>query len=235
MLAKFYRIALLSLCISIISNQLYAQSYKSNANLPLTVNDKGTNKTLIFYLTGDGGINNFSTKLTENLIAKNYKVIILDSKKYFWEEKTPDVITKDLSPAIDHYIKQTNSSNFVLLGFSFGADASLFLASNLPVSLAQQLKGLILLSPSLATDLEVKVSDLIGFGDNATGKYKTLQNIKKINKPIFCLAGASEDNAFYNGLTTGKTVSKKTIPGSHRYNNDIPLVTNTVISALTSF
>ncbi|MET4083218.1 type IV secretory pathway VirJ component [Pedobacter sp. UYP30] len=229
---KILTLALLIVGITKIYAQTAAQKISA---LPITVNTKGTNATLVFYLTGDGGMNSFSTKLIENLAAHNYKVIALDSKKYFWEEKAPEKMSKELSGAIDHYLKQTNTVDFALLGYSFGADASIFLAANLPSSLSGQLKGIVLLSPSMATDLEVKVSDLIGFGNNVTGKYKTLVTARKLTKPIFCVAGVDEENSFYDSLSKTKLVNKKTIPGSHKYNNNVSLVAATIVNGLTSF
>lgn len=229
---KLFALLFISLCATQVSAQ---SAIEKPSTLPITVNAKGNNKTLIFYLTGDGGMNSFSTKLIATLTNQNYKVVTLDSKKYFWEEKSPDRIGRELSPAIDYYLKQTKTTEFALLGYSFGADAGIFLASNLSSSPSKDLKGLILLSPSMATDLEVKVSDLIGFGDNATGKYKTLPALKKVAKPVFCLAGADENSAFYNSLVTSKTISKKLIAGSHRYDNNVSLVANTITDALASF
>ena len=223
------------LFLVVLTIRVSAQSSLQKFGLMPNANLKGNNKTLIFYLTGDGGMNSFSTKLVQNLASLNYKVVPIDSKKFFWEEKTPASIGEDFSQLIYRFLKQTKSTEFVLVGYSFGADASIFVAANLAPSLNSQFKGIILLSPSMATDLEVKVSDMIGFGDSNSGKYKTMPTAKKLDKPIFCLAGADEDNPFYNGLITSEKVSKKLIPGSHRYNNDVSLVVSTIASALTSF
>ncbi len=47
-------------------------------------------KPLIFYITGDGGFNEFSTALCKSLNKKGYDVFALDAKSYFYNKKTPD-------------------------------------------------------------------------------------------------------------------------------------------------
>lgn len=226
----------LFLVLSFFSTVGFAQpSNPKIADLPISANLKGTNKTLLFYLTGDGGMNSFSNKLIESLVAQNYKIITLDSKKYFWDSKSPESMGRELSIALDYYIKQSNTSTFAILGYSFGADAAIVLASNLSKPLNEKLSGLVVMSPSMATDLEVKVSDLIGFGAKTVGKYKTLPLAKKLNKPFFCIAGADEDNLFYNDLHVSKIVNKKTLSGAHKYDNNLPVLTKTILSALASF
>ncbi|MBC7417922.1 MAG: hypothetical protein H7325_07180 [Pedobacter sp.] len=231
---KYKILTLVFLIIGI--TKIFAQTAAQKiSRMPISQNTKGTNTTLIFYLTGDGGMNSFSSNLIADLAVHNFKIIALDSKKYFWEEKAPEKMGGELSTAIDFYLTQTNTNQFVILGYSFGADASIFLATNLSASLTKKLKGVVLLSPSMATDLEVKVSDLFGFGDNTTGKYKTLATAWKLTKPIFCVAGADENNIFYNSLIKTKMVNKKMLPGSHKYTNNVSLLSNTIIGALTAF
>ncbi|MGY3052168.1 type IV secretory pathway VirJ component [Pedobacter sp. UYEF25] len=229
---KILIFALLGMSVSKTFAQTVAQKI---ARLPISENTRGTNTTLIFYLTGDGGMNSFSSNLISDLAAHNFKIISLDSKKYFWKGKTPEKMSEELPAAIDYYLKQTKAMQFVILGYSFGADAGIFLGSKLPNSLVEKLKGIILLSPSMATDLEIKVSDLFGFGGNVTGKYKTLATASKLVTPIFCIAGADENNIFYNNLVRTKRVDKKLLPGSHKYNDDDLLVAKTIIAALTAF
>src|SRR6185312_10421067 len=54
-------------------------------------------KPLIFYLSGDGGLNKFSTALCETLHGKGYDVIALNSKSYFWDKKTPEQTATDIN------------------------------------------------------------------------------------------------------------------------------------------
>ncbi|WP_443944695.1 AcvB/VirJ family lysyl-phosphatidylglycerol hydrolase [Pedobacter sp. AW1-32] len=198
------------------------------SKLPLTAAAKPSAKKIIFYLSGDGGMNSFSQKLTAGIQNKNFAVISLDSRKYFWDQKTPEKMVQDLSAAISHYLTAWNIEEFSIVGYSFGADATLMLAPRLPKDLQSKLKSIVLLSPSNATDLVIKLTDMMGFG-NKEGKYKVLAESNKITQPIRFVFGKDEDAAIYKSIPERKNISKIQIPGSHKFDNDI----NSVLSAVS--
>ena len=47
-------------------------------------------KPLIFYISGDGGFNKFSTALCESFSKKGYDVCALNARSYFNNKKTPE-------------------------------------------------------------------------------------------------------------------------------------------------
>jgi len=201
------------------------------AALPVEVKNKAAAKRIVFYLSGDGGMNTFSQKLVEELSAKNYALVSLDSRKYFWEQKSPEQLEQDLSALISHYLKSWDKDEFSIVGYSFGADAALLLAPRLSKDLQSKLKSLVLLSPSTSTDLVVKLTDMIGFGSK-TAKYKTTSEIPKINSPMLFIFGADEESDAYKVIPDRKNIVKTLIPGSHKFNNDMKKVSTTVINGL---
>lgn len=200
------------------------------ADFPLNLIEKPSAKRLIVYLSGDGGMNSFSGSLTKSL-ADNYAIVSLDSRKYFWDQKTPEKLSKDLSTIISHYLKTWNKEEFSIIGYSFGADASLFLAPLLPKDLQAKLKSIVLLSPSTSTDLVIRLSDMMGFGGK-TAKYKTLPELSKINTPTLIIFGKDDETDFYKGIPDKKNINKILIPGSHKFNNDMNKVLSTVQAGL---
>src|ERR1700712_4966789 len=78
---------------------------------------KGTNNNypLIFYISGDGGWNSFSTGFINSLNKQGYPVIALNSKSYFWTKKTAQQATNDVSSLINRYIKNWNIKSIVLI------------------------------------------------------------------------------------------------------------------------
>ena len=59
-------------------------------SLPLSLYaSTDTTKPLIFYISGDGGFNKFSTSFMQSLNKEGYAVIGLDAKDYFWNKKKP--------------------------------------------------------------------------------------------------------------------------------------------------
>ena len=224
MMTKLY------ICTILLLISFYAKA-QHLAELPITVIPKPSAKTLLIYLSGDGGMNSFSQNLTKSLSDKNYAVISLDSRKYFWDQKTPEKLSKDLTAILTHYLKTWGKDEFSIIGYSFGADAALFFAPLLPKDLQTKLKSMVLLSPATSTDFVIHLSDMIGFGSK-TAKYKTLPELAKINVPTLVVFGKDEENEFYKTMPDKKNISKILIPGSHKFNNDINKVIATIQTSL---
>jgi type IV secretory pathway VirJ component len=198
---------------------------------PVSVINATGSKKLIFYFSGDGGINNFTENLCDQLGSKGYTVIRFNSRKYFWSQKTPEQIAKDAGEIITYYLSLYNKKDFALVGYSFGADAVVYLTNRLPKNLQPKLVSVSLLSPSLATDFSIKFSDLLGI-ENNKGAYQTLPEINKINIPVLCIFGDEEDKAFYNAIASKKNIRRILLPGSHKFNNDVSMVVNILLTAL---
>jgi len=219
-----------SLFLFFLSGVLFVQA-QDLSKYPLTVKTKPNAKRLIIYLSGDGGMNSFSQSLTQSLHEKNYAVVSLDSKKYFWEQKTPDKLAQDLNMIIEYYLKYLDKDEFSILGYSFGADAALFLTPRLSKDLQSKLKSTVLLSPSASTDFVIKLTDMMGFGSKEA-KYKTLPEVSKINSSMLFVFGKDEDNNLYKTIPEKKNITKVQIPGSHKFDNDIPTIVTTIQTGL---
>ena len=214
---------------SVISFDVVAQSMEDR--FPISVINATGNKRLVFYFSGDGGINNFTEDLCNQLGRKGYTVIRFNSRKYFWSQKTPEQLAEDAGEIITYYLSLYNKKDFALVGYSFGADAAVYLANRLPKNLQTKLVSVIILSPSLATDFTIKFSDLLGI-ENNKGIYQTLPEVKKINIPVLCILGDEEDKTFYNAIAFKKNIKRILLPGSHKFNNDISKVVNTILITL---
>ena len=198
---------------------------------PVSVINPTGNKRLIFYFSGDGGINNFTENLCNQLGTKGYTIIRFNSRKYFWTQKTPEQIAKDAGEIITYYLSLLSKKDFSVIGYSFGGDAAVYLANRLPKYLQSKLASAILLSPSLATDFKIKVTDLLGI-ENNKGAYQTLPEINKLTIPLLCIFGEEEDKTFYNATVSKKNIRRILLPGSHKFNNDISKVVNTILIGL---
>ena len=219
------KILILFICFA-VSIQLSAQSMEDK--YPITVLNPTGAKQLLFYFSGDGGINNFSENLCASLAKNNFVVIVFNSRKYFWKQKLPDLMATQVSEIIQYYLGKFNKKEFSLIGYSFGADAAIFLNTRISKNLTPVLKSTILLSPSMATDFTIKFSDLLGI-ETASGKYKTLPEILKISSNVLCVFGDEEQKEFYNGIASKKNIKRVLLPGSHKYNNDAEKVIATIL------
>ena len=93
-------------------------------------------KPLIFYISGDGGFNKFSTNLCESLNKKGYDVFALNAKSYFWNKKTPEQTATDINNYLIKKIAGRKNQQVVLIGYSFGADVLPFIVSRLPKNIS---------------------------------------------------------------------------------------------------
>jgi type IV secretory pathway VirJ component len=207
------KLMLAGLCI-LIYTILFAQT-----SLPLSVNSSSdTSKPLIFYISGDGGFNKFSTSFIQTLNKQGYAIIGLDAKNYFWHKKNPMEAASAIEQAINRYNNQWKRKNIVLIGYSFGADVVPFMITHFTASLSARVTHLVLLSPSPKTDFEIHVLQMLGWGKNSGESVPA--EINKISKPILIITGEDEDDFPFNELTIkNKQVIK--MPGSHHYDGNV--------------
>ncbi|WP_449438285.1 AcvB/VirJ family lysyl-phosphatidylglycerol hydrolase [Pedobacter steynii] len=121
------------------------------------------------------------------MASKGLSVIGLDAQKYFWNAKTPESVTADLSKAVAYYKQELGKENFVLAGYSFGASVVPFLASRLSAEMKNDLRTVFSLSPDVNADFEIHITDMLSLG-SSDDKYDVIAEIKKIRslKPLLC-------------------------------------------------
>jgi len=204
---------------------LPTQKSKSVQELPLQLSgSSGTNNKLVIYLTGDGGWNDFSQKLTQEFEKDGYGVVSLNTRKYFRNERTPDIFAQDIEHLAQHYMREWNKTSLIIVGYSFGADVAAFLPKRLPITLLAKLNKIALLSPSLSTDFVINLGDLIGDSKHKKRKYKLGPEINESSLPIVCIFGLKEDLNLKNILIKKESLTIHEIPGSHHYKNNTALL-----------
>lgn len=210
-----------------ISLFLHAQS-----TLPLSVNNSAnSSKPLIFYISGDGGFNKFSTSFIQTLNKEGFAVIGLDAKKYFWDKKDPADAGKAIESAINQYNQQWKRTNIILIGYSFGADVAPFILTRFSTALYARVSHLVLLSPSLRTDFEIHVLQMLGWGKDAGESVPA--EINKITRPVLIITGDDEKEFPFTSLTLkNKEVVK--LPGGHHYDGDVEGLCHEITSRIVN-
>jgi type IV secretory pathway VirJ component len=191
-------------------------------DLPVTLlptAQKDDSKPLVFLISGDGGWTSFDHALGESLAEKGMPVVGLDAQGYFWNLKTPEKCAMEFGQAVEHYLQQWNKKNFIMVGYSFGANVIPFVAEKLTPELQELLKGLYCLSPNEKADFEIHIMDMLGF----KGKRESYNVPSQINKmrsynPT-CIFGDQEDQSLPARFKEAGA-SVITIPGNHHYNNN---------------
>ena len=221
-------IRILILCFAgLIINlfSLQAQEPVSLPDLPVEASlSQGTHDELIIYVTGDGGWNSFNGQMVHQMEQLGYGVVALNSRKYFWSEKSPETFAKDIEQLTSYYLKVWNKSGVIIVGYSFGADVVSFLPARLTSDLKNKIKQITLISPSASTDFVIRLSDLVGETENLNRRYKVKPEIDQIAIPVVCTFGKEEVKVLKTALAIRKNLTPLVLPGDHRYNNDFELL-----------
>ncbi len=186
----------------------------------------GNNNPLIFYLSGDGGLNNFSTSLCGSLNKKGYDVIALNSKSYFWERKTPEQTSVDVTNYLNTKLQGRKNQQVVIIGYSFGADVVPFILTRLPKSLGDKIIVSFLMASSGSTDFEIHWSDI--FGGNSKRSMDVVTELNKLGDDKIVLISGSDENSLPANKITLKRYTHEVLPGGHHFDGD----TNEIVKVI---
>ncbi|NLU96228.1 AcvB/VirJ family lysyl-phosphatidylglycerol hydrolase [Chitinophaga sp. Ak27] len=223
---------LLTCLLLMLTIALQASAQNGAVNLPVVTKAPATTTTapLILYITGDGGMKKFSANVIESFHQQNYPVVALNALKYFWNKKTPQQAARDVANLISYYQSQWgHQQGVVLIGYSLGADVLPFIYNSLPANVAAEVKHVVLLSPSLYTDLEVHVSDMLG-KSSTRGMSVPAEINKMTGKPLLLVFGAEEKDFNFSALNI--QYQKLILPGGHAYDEDANGVAGKILTSL---
>jgi type IV secretory pathway VirJ component len=201
--------------------------YPQTANLPVKEWNAATNSPYILYISGDGGLNSFSTGLCTTLNKAGYSLAAVNAKTYFWEKRTPEQTARVITSYLEKKFAGRNNRQLVLAGYSFGADVLPFIINKLPESMKKKLVCVMLLSPSASTDFEIHLSDMLGIGKkrsmNVMAEINRMGNYKTVT--IF---GSDEHGFPVKSIKLPNYVNEK-LSGGHHYEGNINEVVNAMI------
>jgi alpha-beta hydrolase superfamily lysophospholipase len=112
--------------------------------------------------SGDGGWRDIDKQLGEALAAAGVPVVGVDSLRYFWRERTPDEIGRDLAQIIDVYTARWKTPRVALVGYSFGADILPFAYNRLPAAARDRIALVSLLGVEPRAAFEFSVTGWFG-------------------------------------------------------------------------
>jgi type IV secretory pathway VirJ component len=178
-------------------------------------------------LSGDGGWYGFEQRIAQNLGIHGIPTIGIDTRKYFWKRKTPEKTASDMEALLKFFSSKWDKHNFIIMGYSQGAEIVPFLISRFTGPVKSCIKSAVLLSPDTTTDFEVHISNMIGAG-NSQNTYNVIDEINKIlNTNILCIFGDGEKTKVPSILkpTPVRTVF---VPGDHHYKGNSTLIVQTM-------
>lgn len=190
--------------------------------------DSSNSDFMVLAVSGDGGWNVWEESLRKEFNKKGIPVVGLDALKYFWQEKTPEQVTSDLSMVLNYYLKNWKKQYFILLGYSFGANIVPFIATRLKDPYKTKLIKIVMISPDPQADFEIHIVDMLNM-DLAQYKYNVISEVKKIKSmEILCIFGASED-ADRTKLFRFDPVQVVELSGKHHFRFNFPPIVERIL------
>ena len=214
--------------VPILSTLLLYVSTASAQNFPLQEWTAVTHdKPVIFYITGDGGFNSFSTGLCESLNKKGFDVFALNAKSYFWNRKTPEQAATDINDYLVKKLAGRENQQVVLIGYSFGADVLPFIVRRLSKSIYENVIASFLMAPSGSTDFEIHWTDI--FGGNKKRSMDVVTEINKLSdKNIVIIDGSDEETIPLDKISL-KEYTHEILPGGHHFEGNTEEITRVIL------
>ena len=189
---------------------------------------KNTVDTVTLFYSGDGGWRDLDRTIAGEMAALNYPVVGVDVLRYFWGHKTPEQAAADLSATLTYYRKHWHVKQFVLTGYSFGADILPVLYNRLPEADKNSVSLLVLIALAKSADFEIHVSGWLG---QSSGELVLEPELVKIPKDkILCIYGREEktETACLDLYNTDAKVLE--LPGGHHFDQDYPKLTRQILA-----
>lgn len=220
------KVVTLFLFVTVCDTSAFQIDKQVAKDLPLVItgtNHNNSSEPVALFLSGDGGWYKFEQLIADSLASYGVPTIGFDTKKYFWDRRTPDEAASDILYCLNHYSKEWNRDHYLLIGYSLGAEVLPFIISRLPEQIRSKITMYVLLSPTEKTDFEIHVSDMMGM-KNRNDTLDVVNEILKLKDVPCLLIYGSEEKSKMPAFFTGTEIKTTVVPGDHHYKSDGPLI-----------
>lgn len=188
---------------------------------------------LAIFISGDGGWRDIDKTIGEILQKEGVAVVGVDSLRYFWSTKEPDVIAGDLTRIIGYYTKLWGAKRVAVIGYSLGADVIPFVWQKLPPPMQKKINLLAMLGLEPTADFEISVSGWLGVASSSDVDLKPYLPGLPFEKTM-CFYGKEE--VVENGTAcVFPEMSKATLverPGGHHFDGNYEPVARAILERL---
>lgn len=186
--------------------------------LPVTEWPAASPGPLVLFISGDGGFGSFFTGVCKSIQSAGSPVAAINARSYFWSKKDPARTAAAITQYLNNALQQRGNRQFIMAGYSFGADVMPFIVNRLPDSLKTKLLGVVLLAPSTSTDFEIHIADMLG-----SDRQRSMSVVAEINRmgPLKAvIIAAAEDRDFPAGAIQLKNYRHVELPGGHHFDGN---------------
>jgi type IV secretory pathway VirJ component len=186
------------------------------------------NGKLAVVISGDGGWRDLDKTIGEQLQKDGVSVVGWDALRYFWSEKTPEQVSRDLSRVLRVYGARWHANSYALIGYSFGADVMPFAYNRLPGPLRDKVSIVSLLGFAKAADFQVRVTGWLGMpaSDRALPAKPAVDRLPA--GLVQCFYGEDEEDTLCPALAGTQEVIRTS--GGHHFGHDYDALEKQILS-----
>lgn len=183
-------------------------------------------------LTGDGGWGWLDRRIGRELARAGIPAVGWNSLRYYWRGRTPDEAAADLRRILDTYGAAWHKRRFLLVGYSFGADALPFLVNRLPPEVRSRIVGVSLVAIGRDAAFRFHPSDWVRW--RRPTRFRTVPEVRRLaGFPVTCIYGVRD------GVTQvscpqlrGTGIGVFALPGGHHFDGAYSRVARLVLRTL---
>jgi type IV secretory pathway VirJ component len=190
---------------------------------------------LAIFLSGDGGWRDLDKTIAEAMSKSGVNVVGLDSLRYFWKQKEPLQVARDLERIIAHFRQQWQARRIVLLGYSMGADVIPPAWTNLSEHTRNDIGLIVLIGVEPTVIYEVSVAGYLGV--SASDEVDIRPDLKRLPvSKVMCFYGKEEkddgDTACTLPELNGATLIER--PGGHHLDGNYNAMARDVLARVNT-
>ena len=177
----------------------------------------GSPSQLAVLYSGDGGWRDLDKDIAGILAREGTPVVGVDSLRYFWREKTPEEVSRDLARILRHFRSRWHVERVLLIGYSFGADILPFAVAGLPSDLRETVVQVSLLGPAASAPFEISVTGWLGTKGRGRPVLPVLKSLEQ--GQIQCFYGEQEEDSLCPSIEL-EGVERIRTSGGHHFDGD---------------
>lgn len=184
---------------------------------------------LAIVMSGDGGWRDLDKSIAEEFAKDGVSAVGWDSLRYFWSERTPEQVSRDLARVIRFYSARWHIRSVALIGYSFGADVMPFAYNRLPAPLREKVALVSLLGFAPTADFQVRVTGWLGLPPSD----KALQVRPEVDRLpaglVQCFYGETEEDSLCPALAGTREVIRT--QGGHHFGGSYGEMEDQILAA----
>lgn len=189
------------------------------ADLPLIeVGASMPGDTFAVMFSGDGGWAGLDKDVAASIAAGGIPVVGVDSLRYFWNERSPDSLARDIARIVGTYTQRWLRKRVLLIGYSQGADVLPFAINRLDARTRPMLASVVLIGLAERATFEFHVGNWLGIDDDAS--LPTAPEMQRIRATkLICIYGEDDEDSTCEAYR-GSRVRVVKLPGGHHFDGD---------------